>query len=100
MKYKVVVSDKAKRQLGQHVRFLANVDKGSAAKTKARFLKAFHSLAEMPQRYPFLDDPLLPKNKYHKMFVENWYLILYQIRDDTVFIEYCIDCRQEYGWLK
>ena len=41
----------------------------------------------------------MPANKYHKMFVANWYLILYQIQDDTVFIDYILDCRQDYSWL-
>ena len=41
------------------------------------------SLDHMPQRFPFLEKPYIPPNKYHKMFVDKWYLILYQIKDDT-----------------
>lgn len=32
-KYKVIVSDKAKQMLGMHIRFIAQVNKGSAAST-------------------------------------------------------------------
>ena len=53
----------------------------------------------MPQRFPFFDEMYITPNKYHKMFVEKWYLILYQIQDDTVYVEYILDCRREYGWL-
>lgn len=99
MKYTVIVSDKAKKQLAQHIKFIANVDKKSALKTKGRLVSAFRSLSEMPQRYPFFEEDFIPRNKYHKMFVENWYLVLYQIRDNTVFVDYVLDCRQEYEWL-
>ena len=39
------------------------------------------------------------RNKYHKMFVEKWYLILYQIKDQIVYVDYIVDCRQDYRWL-
>ena len=41
----------------------------------------------------------LPMNKYHRMFVARWYLVLYQIRDDTVYVDYTLDCRKDYSWL-
>lgn len=100
MKYNVIISDTAKRQLATHISFVANVNKKAAKETKERIIKAFRSLADMPERYPFLNEELIPKNKYHKMFVENWYLVLYQIKDNTVYIDYIIDCRQDYDWLK
>jgi len=53
----------------------------------------------MPQRFPFFEDNYIPQNKYHKMFIKNWYLILYQIQDDTVFVDYILDCRKDYSWL-
>ena len=53
----------------------------------------------MPQRFPFFQEAYIPTNRYHKMFVAKWYLILYQIQDDTVFIDYILDCRQDYSWL-
>ena len=48
---------------------------------------------------PFLNAEFIPLNKYHKMVVAKGYLILYQIEDQTVFVEYIMDCRQDYGWL-
>ena len=33
------------------------------------------------------------------MFIENGYLVLYQVQDDTVYIEYVLDCRKDYSWL-
>ena len=100
MKYRVIVSDAATKELASHLAFLARVSKPAAEETKKRIVDALRSLEQMPNRFPFFDEDYIPKNKYHKMFVENWYLVLYQIRDDTVYVEYILDCRQEYQWLK
>lgn len=98
-KYKVIISNKAKQMLGTHIRFLAQADKAAAAKKKKQITDAMRSLSELPQRFPFFEDEYIPHNKYHKMFIEKWYLVLYQIKDDTVEIDYIIDCRQDYDWL-
>lgn len=98
-KYEVVVSDRAKRMLASHLRFLAQINRDAAAAKKAELMEAMHSLEQMPQRFPFFQEAYIPTNRYHKMFVAKWYLILYQIQDDTVFIDYILDCRQDYSWL-
>jgi plasmid stabilization system protein ParE len=85
--------------LGAHIKFLAQVSPDAARDTKTRLLTAIRSLAAMPERYPFLDEEHIPKGKYHKIFVDNWYLVLYQIKDQTVYADYIFDCRQDYGWL-
>lgn len=98
-KYTIIVSERAKQMLGTHIRFIARIDKKVAYDTKNRLISAMSSLERMPQRFGFLNEPYIPLNKYHKMFVPKWYLLLYQIRDDTVYIEYILDCRKEYNWL-
>jgi hypothetical protein len=42
---------------------------------------------------------MLPANKYRKLLVDKRYLLIYQIKDGTVYIDYILDCRQDYGWL-
>lgn len=98
-KYKVIVSDRAKRMLGSHIGFMAQVSKEAAAAQKKELMTAMRSLSQMPQRFPYFEEMYIAPNKYHKMFVEKWYLILYQIQDDTVYVDYIIDCRRDYGWL-
>lgn len=99
VQYKVVVSDRARQMLAGHVRFFAQKSPTAARRTKNELMDAIRSLSTMPQRFPFLDAEFIPLNKYHKMFVEKWYLILYQIKDQTVYVDYIVDCRQDYGWL-
>ncbi|SDE41795.1 Plasmid stabilization system protein ParE [Paenibacillus sp. UNCCL117] len=96
--YKVIVSDRARQMLASHVRFLAEKSPEAARNTKNELLQAIRSLALMPGRYPFLDEEFIPPNKYHKMFVEKWYLILYQIQDEMVYVDHIVDCRQDYRW--
>ena len=98
-RYKVIVSDRAKRLLGIHIRFIAQVSKEAAARQKDELLKAMRSLERMPERFLFFEEQYIPSNKYHKMFVEKCYIILYQIKDDTVYIDYILDCRTDYSWL-
>ena len=99
MKYTVIISDRAKQMLGQHIRFLSRVNKTAAQELKRRFLEEFRSLETLPQRYPFLDAEFIPANRYHKLYVKNWFLVLYQIKDDTVYVDWILDCRQDYQWL-
>lgn len=97
--YKVIVSDRAKQMLGTHIRFMAQVNKDAVRDKKKEIVTALRSLSKMPQRFPFFEGMYIPPNKYHKMFVEKWYLILYQIQDDTVYVDYILDCRRDYSWL-
>lgn len=97
--YKVIVSDRARQMLADNIRFLAQKSPSAARKAKDALMDAIRSLYQMPMHFPFLDAEFIPPNKYHKLFVEKWYLVLYQIKDQTVFIDYVVDCRQDYGWL-
>ena len=96
-RYKVIVSDRAKRMLGTHIRFMTQVNKQVTAKKE--IMTAMRSLSQMPQRFPFFEEPYITPNKYRKMFIEKWYLVLYQIQDDVVYVDYILDCRKDYSWL-
>jgi len=97
--YKVIVSDRARQMLAGHVRFLAQKSPAAARRVKNDLMDSIRSLPQMPGLFPFLDAGFIPPNKYHKMFAEKWYLILCQIKDQTVYVDYIVDCRQDYGWL-
>lgn len=98
-KFRVIVSDRAKRMLGEHIRFLSKVSPDAARKKKQQFVTELRSLSDFPQRFPFFEEEFIPRNKYHKMYIDRWYLVLYQIQDDTVYVDYILDCRKEYSWL-
>ena len=71
----------------------------AATAKKKEIITAMRSLSQMPQRFPFFEELYITPNKYHKMLIEKWFLVLYQIQDDTVYVEYILDCRKDYSWL-
>ena len=99
MKYKVIVSEKAKEMLKRHIAFIANVSKESARKQKDIIIQSIKSLKNDAGIYPFFESEFIPKNKYHKFVISKRYIILYQIRDNIVYVDYIIDTRQDYKWL-
>lgn len=99
MKYTVVISERAKRQIAQHVSFLADVNKNAARKLKKNIIEDLNALSDMPRRYSYLNDELIEKNYYRKMLFEGRYLAVYHINGNTVYIDYVVDYRQDYQWL-
>ena len=69
--------------MARHVRFLAHKNPTAARRTKKELMYTGGFL--------LLNTEFLPLNKYHRMFVEKWYLILYQIKDQTVYVDYIVD---------
>lgn len=99
MKYEVIVSAEAALNIETHVLFVADVSIEAAFELKDSIMSAIRSLEQMAERHPFLNEKYLPMNKYHRMVVSKRYLVLYQIRDNTVFVDHVMDCRQDYRWL-
>ena len=99
MKYKVIVSDKASDMLSRHIAFIANVSKQAAKTQKNEIIGAIRKLSYDADIYPFFDNDFIPRNKYHKYVISKRYMVLYQIKDRTVFVDYITDTRQDYSWL-
>ena len=84
--------------LMDHVFFLANVNPAAAEALRADMISNIQSLESSPERFPYLE-PDNRKNPYRKTFVPKWYLVLYMIEGDQIFVDYIPDCRQDYCWL-
>ncbi len=97
--YKVIISDVASEMLVSHIRFLAQVSIKVADELRKEIILSAKSLQTMPERFSYLYDTALPIKKYRKALVSKRYLLIYQIKKDTVFIDYILDCRQNYEWL-
>lgn len=96
--YKVLVSPVFNSMLEQHVAFLASQDIAAARRLYKKMIQAVKALNTFPERYPVFEQHNLSFH-FRKMFVPNWYLVIYEISNDTVKIQYMIDCRQENSWL-
>lgn len=97
--YSVEVSDYATQMLVSHAAFLAKVSPDAADRLIEAFEDAANSLEFMPNRCPWLDDENIPKYLYRCLTFEKRYILVYQIIGNTVYIDYVLDCRQDYGWL-
>ena len=97
--YKVKISEEAQRGLGNIVSYVALNSIQAARVLKKDLVAEISSLKLFPERTPFLEGVFIPFNKYHKLVVRKNYLVIYQIKDDTVWVDYVIDCRQDYQWL-
>lgn len=97
--YKVKISEEAQRGLGNILSYVALNSIQAARILKKDLVAEISSLKLFPERTPFLEGEFIPFNKYHKLVVRKNYLVIYQIKDDTVWVDYVIDCRQDYQWL-
>lgn len=98
-KFQVIVSKRAAQQLVEHAVFMARLEERLARQLAADFWKAADSLQSFPYRTPILRSSVFVTEKYRKMVFGKWYLLIYQIKGERVFVEYVIDGRQDYQWL-
>jgi len=97
--YHVMLSQDAKQMLDAHVAFLAQSSEPAAQKLADSAIEAINSLRSMPFRCPKFLEANIPLNQYRYLLFEKRYALIFEIKDNIVFIEYIIDCRQEYTWL-
>lgn len=98
-KFRVIVSNRAAQMLVSHAAFLAQVNEPAAERLVAAFEEEAGSLEQMPHRCPWLLGEYIPRNIYRYLIFQKRYMLIFQIKDDTVYIDYVIDGRQDYPWL-
>lgn len=98
-KYQVIVSDQAASMLVSHAAFLAQSSVQAAERLTMAFEEAAEGLRIMPQRHPWLLSEEIPKNVYRFVLFERRYMLLFQVKENIVYADYVVDCRQDYNWL-
>lgn len=97
--YNIRISAKAKQQLGNFIYNLVKIDKTSAIEKANAFSQKIFSLTRDPKRFTIFEEMFIPPNQYFKMSISTDYFVLYQVRDNSVLVEYILDCREKYKWL-
>ena len=92
--YKVIIDPAVNDRMYDHFEFLARVSKVAAEKLLAGLVTDIRSLEYMPYRNPMHNRPFLKSGKYRYMVSCDRYRIIYQIEENTVFVEDIQDCRQ------
>lgn len=97
--YTVTISPKAAQMMVEHAAFLAQVSTTAAEKLLVSFQTAANLLRDMPHRCAWLSVDYMPHNKYRFLLFEGRYMLIFQVRDNKVFVDYVLDCRRDYTWL-
>jgi plasmid stabilization system protein ParE len=63
------------------------------------FVEMTDNLSTMPERNPWLENEAIPFQKYRKLLFGKYYMALYEIGGNVVYITAVVDCRQDYSWL-
>lgn len=98
-KYRVIIQEPAVEMLVQHSRFLAQVSETAALGLVAEFKTKAKSLETMPERCSWLYHPMISEHKYRKLVFGKYYMLIFQIIGENVFVDAMVDCRQDYVWL-
>jgi len=100
-KYTIIVSERVDKRLTTHARFLAKVSIESAMRLIQEFETAVKSLETLPERNSYFSAFTSKPRKYRKLLIAKRYLLVYQIKDNIVYIDEMFDCRQnfKFAWL-
>jgi len=93
-KYIIRVAPAVNDRMIEHFEFLARVSENAANKLLDELIEDINSLETSPQINPYLDRPYIELRKYRYKLSYGRYRIVYQIVNDTVFVDDIQDCRQ------
>ncbi len=97
-KYKIKIYSHAKMDLKDIVSYLNTLSSQAALRYYDLIVEKISSLAEMPERCPFVRDIALKAKGYRYLIVES-YLVFFVIKADTVQIRRIIYGKRNYEWL-
>ncbi len=93
--YNVILDPYVKLQLDNHIRFATNVSSKFAKAIRDNFYKVLHELSNSPDRYPLWYPDFKLSKPYRKVLIKKRYSLLFYISNDTVFVDYLLDCRMD-----
>ena len=93
--FTVLVSPRADRKMASHFQFLARVSEPAAGRLYDAYEEALGNLAENPRGYPRYEPLSEIAAELHKKIFAKRYRIVFEIREDDVYIYDIQDCRQD-----
>lgn len=97
-KYKIKIYSHAKMDLRDIVSYLNTLSPQAALRYYDLIVEKINSLAEMPERCPFVRDVALKAKGYRYLIVDS-YMVFFVLRDDTVQIRRIIYGKRNYEWM-
>jgi len=96
--YRVKIFPAAKRDLIDIINYLNTLSADAALRYYDLLTEKIGSLAQMPERCPYLRNNPLKAKGYRCLVVEN-YLVFYVVKGDTVQIRRILYGQRNYEWL-
>jgi len=78
---------------------LSQINEDAAEQLVISFENASKTLKQFPHRCPWLVGEFIPRNVYRYLIFDKRYMLIYQIKDNKVYVDYVLDSPQDYGWL-
>ena len=95
-KYNIIIDALIKPTLDRHIKFASNVSTKYANSIRKEFYKILLSdLPNNPERFPFWLPDFKPPKPYQKILIKKRYLLLFYIDNNTVYIDYLLDCHMD-----
>ena len=94
LEYQVIIDPAASDRMYEHFEFLARVSVTAAEKLLDTLIEDINSLGFLPHRNPVYDRPYLERGKYRYLISGERYRIVYQVVNNTVYVDDIQDCRQ------
>lgn len=92
--YSIMIAPAANDRMAEHFEFLARISEDAANQLLDGLINDIQSLQKMPFRNPVYDRPYMTPLKYRYMMSNKRFRIVYQVVNDTVFVDDIQDCRQ------
>ena len=89
--YDVEIRPGAMKMLVEQAAFLAEFNDEAAERLVQMFEESAASLSQFPKRAPELNDAYLPPHKYRKLLFAEHYLMVYQVAERKVFVDFIVD---------
>ena len=87
---------KSVKMLSMHINFIKNVSLKLANNLQDTFFERINELQYSPFKYPFLNEINIKINTFRKINICKYYLIIYTVIEDIVYINAIVDGRQNY----
>ena len=98
--YKIEWSNKARTDLQNHFSFILNVSYDAAKAFADIMYKSISLLESFPQRFPIFEmGKMISHLEFRKLVVNNRYIVIYAISNDSIKICRILDARKKFETL-
>ncbi len=92
--YRTFVTDTAFTDIQKALSFLSRVSPDAAKRLNHEIQETIRSLCQFPFRFETVDMPKGLGYDFRRAIIKHRYLLIYTVKDETVYVERLVDARQ------